>query len=221
MLPTSCAEVVFPGSVLGKVGEYKQGEGIYEDGSQLVASFVGRQQLDMDSNMMNVIPLARVRRFEIGLAGAVDASASSKLDLTPGFQVPPLARRALPKAGQLVTGVVTRIAHNAVSVDITHIEASKLLFAFHGVIRPEEIRQDCTTPQPLYQSFRPGDEIRAEILSTSDPLCLFLTTLGDYLGVVHGRSEHGYPLKRVEGSSTTMRCTGTDAIEPRWVALES
>ena len=77
--------------------------------------------------------------------------------------------------------------------------------------------------------FRPGDVVRARVLSLGDARSFYLTTAADDLGVVFARSESsGLPLVAIadpEGGvgsqqqQQQMRCPVTGAIEKRKVAI--
>jgi exosome complex component CSL4 len=64
--------------------------------------------------------------------------------------------------------------------------------------------------------FRPGDVIRAEVLSFGDARSLFLTTAKNELGVIYAESEAGALMIPV--SWQEMQCTRTRAREFRKVA---
>ena len=76
-----------------------------------------------------------------------------------------------------------------------------------------------TTHCPLSSCFRPGDSIRAEVVSVSDPRSVVLSTLGRGLGVVRGVSESGFGLRPRGGREDAMECEGTGVWEERWVAV--
>lgn len=71
--------------------------------------------------------------------------------------------------------------------------------------------------------FRPGDVVRARVLSLGDARSFYLTTAAEDLGVVFARSESsGAPLVAIEGGGAgqqQMRCPVTGSVEKRKVAI--
>jgi exosome complex component CSL4 len=68
----------------------------------------------------------------------------------------------------------------------------------------------------VYKSFRPGDIVRAEVLSLGDARSFYLTTAKNELGVIYAKSTAGAPLVPV--SWCEMECTATGTREFRKVA---
>ena len=67
--------------------------------------------------------------------------------------------------------------------------------------------------------FRPGDVVRAKVLSLGDARTFYLSTAADDLGVVFAKSEvSGEPL--VAESCERMRCPSTGTVEKRKVAKQ-
>lgn len=63
--------------------------------------------------------------------------------------------------------------------------------AFRGVIRSQDVRQTDRDKVRIADCFRPGDIVRAEVLSLGDGSNYYLTTARNDLGVVFAKSEGG------------------------------
>jgi len=68
----------------------------------------------------------------------------------------------------------------------------------------------------MHECFRPGDLIKAQVISLGTARSYFLSTAKNELGVFHATSIAGFPLVPV--SWQEMQCSGTGAKEPRKVA---
>jgi len=158
--------------------------------------------------------------------GTVCASLAGAASLTPAAAVGerPLVevlrgRRgaALPEPGAVVLARVKNVTPRLATCDVVCVGEAAVDEAFSGVIRQQDVRATEVDRVVLYDCFRPGDIVRAQVLSLGDARSYFLSTAGDDLGVVHARAaasgEAMAPL-----SWTTMRCPRTGAVETRKVA---
>lgn len=127
---------------------------------------------------------------------------------------PPLA---LPKAGSTVLGRVTRVNPRQATVSIlvvdglpcggaqaTRVGASNNKAAgegidgsdFQGIIRAQDVRSTEKDAVVLAECFRPGDIVRATVISLGDARSYYLSTAQNELGVVHattrGPSQYGW-----------------------------
>lgn len=59
---------------------------------------------------------------------------------------------------------------------------------FQGVIRAQDVRSTEKDSVVLKECFRPGDIIRATVISLGDARSYYLSTAGNHLGVVHATS---------------------------------
>lgn len=88
---------------------------------------------------------------------------------------------------------------------------------FRGVIRQQDVRSTEIDRVVMYDCFRPGDIVRAEVLSLGDARSYFLSTARNELGVVQARSlAAGAVMAPV--SWTEVQCPQTKAVEKRKVA---
>ena len=87
---------------------------------------------------------------------------------------------------------------------------------YSGIIRAQDVRATEIDKVLLHTSFRPGDVLRAEVLSLGDSRSYFLSTAKNELGVVYAKSLAGEAMVPV--SWQEMQCPRTRVVEPRKVA---
>jgi exosome complex component CSL4 len=88
--------------------------------------------------------------------------------------------------------------------------------AFTGMIRSRDVRAFEKDKVEMYKSFRPGDVVRAEVLSLGDSRNYLLTTAKNELGVVYAQSIAGAAMVPI--SWCEMQCPATSTTEHRKVA---
>jgi len=93
--------------------------------------------------------------------------------------------------GSIVTCRVQKIYTNQVVVEITHIGDELLKLRPKGIIKREDISTHTTNSIPIYEFFRPGDMVRAEVVSLGDSKQFYLRTSDVSLGVVKAASRSG------------------------------
>lgn len=84
-----------------------------------------------------------------------------------------------------------RHACPAPPVDILCVGPKPVRQRYSGVIRVQDVRATEIDKVQVQSSFRPGDVVRAEVLSLGDARSYHLTTAKNHLGVVHARSVAG------------------------------
>lgn len=87
--------------------------------------------------------------------------------------------------------------------------------AFRGVIRSQDVRSTDRDKVRIIDSFRPGDIVRAEVLSLGDGLNYYLTTAKNEYGVVFAKSEGGAGDLMTAIDWETMVCERTGVVEKR------
>lgn len=87
--------------------------------------------------------------------------------------------------------------------------------AFRGVIRSQDVRSTDRDKVKIAECFRPGDIVRAVVLSLGDGSNYYLTTTRNDLGVVFAKSEGGAGEQMVAIDWETMVCEKTGAVEKR------
>lgn len=126
------------------------------------------------------------------------------------------AQPVVPAVGDVVTVRVVRITPRLASVDILCVGSHPVPQRYSGVIRVQDIRATEIDKVQVHASFRPGDVVRAEVLSLGDARSYFLTTAKNELGVVYAKSVAGEAMVPV--SWQEMQCPRSKVVEPRKVA---
>ncbi|KAK9819863.1 hypothetical protein WJX72_003436 [[Myrmecia] bisecta] len=180
-------QVVCPGDRLVSAAEYSAGHGTHVRDGYVCASLVGVKQVTKTGGQK---PLVEVIRR--------------------GSQ--PL----VPKPGAAVTAKVTKVNPRLASAEILCIGTKPVDQPFNGIIRVQDVRATEVDKVEMYSSFRPGDIVRAEVLSLGDSRSYYLSTAKNELGVVYAKSVAGQPMVAI--SWQEMQCPQTKATEKRKVA---
>ena len=151
-----------------KAAEVAAGDGCHVWGEHVHASVVGRATLEA----VGGVPTACVVR--------------DRLDAP-----------AVPAVGDVVVGRVTRVNPRMAHVDILVVRGGALREASTGLIRREDVRDYEADRVEIYRSFRPGDVVRARVLSLGDARAYYLTTAAIELGVIFAQSAAGHTMAAV------------------------
>ncbi|KAF3986478.1 hypothetical protein FT663_04526 [Candidozyma haemuli var. vulneris] len=87
--------------------------------------------------------------------------------------------------------------------------------AFRGLIRSQDVRSTERDKVKIVDCFRPGDVVRASVLSLGDGSNYYLTTARNDLGVIFAKSEGGAGERMVAIDWETMVCEKTGVTEKR------
>ncbi|KAI7881410.1 hypothetical protein K492DRAFT_146212 [Lichtheimia hyalospora FSU 10163] len=177
--------VVTPGQRLGYAGDYIAGPGIYERDGLLYASVVGVRSVNDDNN--GNLPTMTVSREK--------------------------EQSAVPEVGSIITGKVIRVAPHQAVIAIMVVGDSPCKEDFMGAIRTQDVRAVEKDKVKIYNSFRPGDIVRAEVISLGDARSYYLSTAKNELGVIFATSVAGATMIPI--SWQEMQCPITKAIEYR------
>ena len=124
---------------------------------------------------------------------------------------------ALPQPGSVVIARVKTVTPRLASCDVVCVNGAAVDQAFSGIIRQQDVRATEIDKVVLYECFRPGDVVRAAVLSLGDQRSYYLSTASPELGVVYALSANsGQPLKAIDAH--TLECPTTRTREPRKVA---
>ncbi|KAG7939506.1 hypothetical protein KL934_000440 [Ogataea polymorpha] len=128
-----------------------------------------------------------------------------------------------PSENDVVIAKVTKISSNKVHLDILHVQDASIHLSnlllndygenFKAVIRSTDIRSTDRDKVKVGECFRPGDIVKALVISLGDGINYYLSTARNDLGVIHARSKSGkllYPL-----DWETMVVPETGELEPR------
>ena len=171
-------------------------------------------QTDHESGQGTYIKGSFICSSLVGVKHAIPPSAPGEL---PRIQV--LRRGAqpvIPAIGNIVTARVVSITPRLAVVDILAVGTSTVPHRCSGVIRVQDVRATEIDKVQLHLCFRPGDLVRAQVLSLGDARSYFLTTARNELGVVEAHSLAGE--KMIPISWQEMQCPKTHVVEARKVA---
>ncbi|EIE25237.1 hypothetical protein COCSUDRAFT_52805 [Coccomyxa subellipsoidea C-169] len=183
--------VVCPGERLFKAAEYVASSGTYVKGDHICASLVGIPQ---------------------SFAGS-----SSAEDKRPVVEVLRSGSRAkVPETGNIVIAKVNKVNPRLASASLLCVNTQPLTDSFSGIIRQQDVRATEIDKVEMYSCFRPGDLVRAEVISLGDSRSYYLSTAKNDLGVVYAKSLNGAPM--IPLSWQEMQCPVTKVVEKRKVA---
>ncbi len=199
---------VVPGDVVGKTAGLLPGNGCYASGEDLRASVVGKARISM---------FAEPRDGYFGSVSVVPLQSVQNKKST-----------VVPRVGSIVHGKVTRVAGTMVHVRLLVVDdvpvgsASESAAAaaadsgFTGVIKQENCRETDVDKAVLSELFRPGDMVRAAVISLGTRRSYFLATASVDTGVILAHSEAGHVMRPL--AHDKMVCSVTGMRETRKVA---
>lgn len=185
-------ERVIPGDYLGSTAQFSQGPGTYEKGSGIYSELVGVVKVEEAAkNGDRAQPVMSVQgKYSLG---------------------------TIPSVGSVVITRVLNISERQAKVSIISVDNRLLQEPLGGVIRREDVRAVEKDSVDMFASFRPGDIVRARVISLGESHSHYgLSTDRNELGVIMATSERGYPMGPV--SWTEMQCSKTGTRETRKVA---
>ncbi|KAK4453243.1 hypothetical protein QBC34DRAFT_396708 [Podospora aff. communis PSN243] len=181
--------VTIPGQLLGPASKYKPGPGTHIHQSSLYSSLLG---------VVHITQLAKGPGPAKRLNKIAPAQAPAEL---PTISVSRSGisekREILPEVGNVVLCRVVRISPRQAVVAILICGDTVLDAEWQGVIRAQDVRATEKDKVKIYESFRPGDIVRAEVISLGDQANYYLSTAKNELGVIMATSEAGntmYPV---------------------------
>lgn len=185
--------MVTPGEVLGRATELKAGKGAYlaPHNKTIYASLTGFRRI------LSPPPDSPDQRPTVEVTGHK-------------------AHAAVPEPGSVVIARVTKVMARTASTDILCVGPKAVREKFTGIIRQQDVRATEIDKVDMHSSFRPGDIVRAVVLSLGDARAYYLSTANNELGVVSAESPAGAAMVPI--SWTEMQCPLTGQIERRKVA---
>ncbi|KAK1760830.1 exosome component 1 [Echria macrotheca] len=207
MATKTAPSIAVPGQFIGPTSKYQAGPGTHVYESNVYSSLLGVVQVTQPAK-----PPGPPKRLNIIVPPQPTAP--------PFVSVSPSGvsdkREVLPEVGNVVLCRVTSITPRQAVVTILICGDSVLEAEWRGVIRAQDVRATEKDKVKIYESFRPGDIVRAEVISLGDQASYYLQTAKNELGVIMATSEAGntmYPVSWKE-----YRDAETGMSEPRKVA---
>ncbi|KAI6382200.1 hypothetical protein MCOR25_000791 [Pyricularia grisea] len=203
--------LALPGQLLGPSSRYRAGPGTHIHESNLYSSLLGAVSITQPAK-----PAGPTKRpNKIVKPGMLSSSSSENLP-TISVQRRRRAAAALPEVGDVVLCRVTRVSHQQAIVAILVVGDAVLDAEWQGVIRVRDVRATEKDRVKIGESFRPGDIVRAQVISLGDQANYYLTTASNELGVIMANSDAGNPMYPVSWKEYKDPETGLS--EPRKVA---
>ncbi|KAL7625076.1 exosome 3'-_5 exonuclease subunit ski4 (Csl4) [Parahypoxylon ruwenzoriense] len=198
--------VAVPGQLLGPADKYAAGAGTHIHESNLYSSLLGTitvaqpEKPSGPSKRLNKI--AALSNTLLGNGNGSSGSSSSNSSTFPTISVSRSTgfsekREVLPEVGNVVLCRVTRITPRYATVAILVVGDTVLEAEWQGIIRAQDVRATEKDRVKIYESFRPGDIVRANVISLGDQANYYLSTASNELGVIMATSEAGntmYPV---------------------------
>ncbi|PVU96652.1 hypothetical protein BB561_001056 [Smittium simulii] len=154
---------VTPGKRLGITHDYSAGKGTYVRNGTIFATVCGKKHII--ENEPGTLPI-------IAVLGKNQESA-------------------IPVVGSEILGKVTKIHAKQATVSIMMIGNVPCRKDFHGIIRLQDVRATEKDKVKIFECFRPGDVLRAQIISMGDQRSYYLSTAKNEYGVVFAQSSLG------------------------------
>ncbi|OTB18919.1 hypothetical protein K445DRAFT_54396 [Daldinia sp. EC12] len=201
--------VAVPGQLLGPADRYAAGAGTHIHESNLYSSLLGTVAVAQPEKAPG--PAKRLTRIAAG-----SGNSNSLPTISVSRSGVSEKREVLPEVGNVVLCRVTRITPRHASVAILVVGDTVLEAEWQGLVRVQDVRATEKDRVKIYESFRPGDIVRAQVISLGDQANYYLSTASNELGVIMATSEAGNPMFPVSWKEYKDPETGIS--EPRKVA---
>ncbi|KAI9846997.1 MAG: exosome 3'-_5 exonuclease subunit ski4 (Csl4) [Sclerophora amabilis] len=194
--------IVIPGQILGPRLKQSAGPGTHIHGGSICASISGLVVNDDNppSSAARTGNTPNDRTPGAPKESITSSSSAASIHGTPTLSIPRTAStitsetNTLPEVDSVVLARVTRINPRQATVAILVIGEAVCAEGFQGVIRVQDVRATEKDKVKIFASFRPGDIVRAQVVSLGDQSNYYLSTAHNHFGVVMATSEAGNPM---------------------------
>ncbi|KAI8659510.1 hypothetical protein NCS56_01168300 [Fusarium sp. Ph1] len=200
--------IAMPGKVLGPVTKFAPGPGTHVYEGNVVSSLLGKVTVTQPAKAAG--PTKRLNK--------ITAPTTEELT-TVSVSRHGRKREVLPDVDNIVLARVLRLMPKQAIVVIQQVGDTVLETEWQGVIRVQDVRATEKDKVKIYESFKPGDIVRAQVISLGDQANYYLSTASNELGVVMAMSEAGNDM--VPLSWKEYQDPETGITEPRKVAKPS
>ncbi|KAH6611163.1 hypothetical protein Trco_001183 [Trichoderma cornu-damae] len=208
MATDSVPTLAIPGTILGPVTKYASGPGTHIHGGNVISSLLGNVSVKAPAKAPG--PAKRLNKIT---APSVEELAT--ISVTRRGR----KREVLPDVGNIVLARVVRLMPRQAIVVIQQVGDTVLQTEWQGVIRVQDVRATEQDRVKIHESFKPGDVVRAQVISLGDQANYYLSTASNELGVIMATSDVGNDMVPV--SWKEFRDPETGVGEPRKVAKPS
>lgn len=204
--------VAIPGQYLGNTSNYQSGPGTHVYENKLFASILGPVTktappvLTGPTKRLNKItsvtpaslPILSINRNISTVKVAAGAqNVNNNVDHQQPQDLNQNTNEVLPEVKSTVLCRVSRITPKQATVSILVVGETVLNGEWQGLIRVQDVRATEKDKVKIFESFRPGDIVRASVISLGDQSNYYLSTASNHLGVIMATSEAGnvmYPV---------------------------
>lgn len=171
-------DFAIPGQHLGQAHKYKPGPGVHLHEGNLYSSLLGTISISQPASSTSAPsaassrgPAKRLTKITAPLHKPAegDLPTISVLRDTASTPTNKKQREVLPAVGNVVLCRVTRITPRQAVVAILVCGNTVLEAEWQGVIRVQDVRATEKDRVKIYESFRPGDIVRASVVSGNYP----------------------------------------------------
>lgn len=161
--------IVVPGDILcinDITNNYQLGLGVYQSNDNIISSLVGNVLIEyLDNN---------VKTIHVIIPSMLSNPNDNVININ-----------------DILICKVNKITTNQIYVDIILNGDKELRIYAKGIIRREDIRSNEIDKIIMYECYRPGDLIKAIVISYGDSRQYYLSTADNNLGVLVAKSEQG------------------------------
>jgi len=196
--------IAIPGQLLGPSSKYQPGPGTHIHSSNLYASILGPiatstppKAVGPPKRLTKILPAAPPALPTISVAREVESAAGDSGFGSKDGKKEVAKKELLPEVDSIVLCRVTRITPRQATVAILVVGETVLDGEWQGLIRVQDVRATEKDKVKIFESFRPGDIVRAQVISLGDQTSYYLSTASNHLGVIMATSEAGnamYPV---------------------------
>jgi exosome complex component CSL4 len=163
---SSKVEIAIPGKTLGSLNSYIPGPGTHTYGDHIIASQLGYIVITAPKQAGSATAVNPARRLtKIVPAFGPEALPTLSVSRQAGAGGGRRRRQeVLPDVGNVVLCRVTRIMPRQAIVSIQQVRDTVLETEWQGVIRQQDVRATEKDKIKMYESFRPGDLVRAQVV---------------------------------------------------------
>ena len=169
--------IVIPGQFLGPSSKYQPGSGTHLHNGNLYASVVGTV-VTIEATSKQGGPQKRLNRITVPEPQMLP-TISVRRSLDKSKSRLPEKREVLPEVGKTVLCRVMRITPRQAVVAILVVNDSVLDGEWQGVIRSQDVRATEKDKVKIYDSFRPGDIVRAQVVSVARVVSIYFSVFLD------------------------------------------
>ncbi|KAM0446094.1 hypothetical protein ACHAPV_006490 [Trichoderma viride] len=208
MATDTLPSLAIPGTILGPAGKYVSGPGTHLYGGNIVSSLLGNVNVTAPAKAPG--PTKRLNKIT---APSVEELSTISV-IRRGRK-----REVLPDVGNTVLARVVRLMPKQAIVVIQQVGDTVLQTEWQGVIRVQDVRATEQDKVKIHESFKPGDIVRAQVISLGDQANYYLSTASNELGVIMATSDVGNDMVPI--SWKEFKDPDTGVSEPRKVAKPS